>query len=103
MISTLKRVRVASVLSLLALALTSCSKEEGGGAASGGKPALNIWWFQWAPADGLQELGKEFEKETGIEVKVTQIPIDSYQTKVFLEFGNKQTGFDIVVGDSQWI
>ena len=39
-----------------------------------GKKSITIWWAQWAPADGLQELGKEFETETGIEVQVNQIP-----------------------------
>jgi multiple sugar transport system substrate-binding protein len=67
------------------------------------KKAITIWWAQWAPADGLQELGNEFEKATGIVVKVHQIPWMSYQDQVFLNFGNKQTDFDIVVGDSQWI
>lgn len=64
---------------------------------------LVVWWFQWAPADGLQELGRDFEKETGIGVDVQQIPLTSYQEKVFLEFGNNKTPFDIVIGDSQWI
>ena len=65
--------------------------------------SITIWWAQWDPAVGLQELGKEFEKETGIAVKVHQIPWASYQDQVFLNFGNRQTDFDIVVGDSQWI
>jgi multiple sugar transport system substrate-binding protein len=34
---------------------------------------------------------------------VHQIPWSSYQDQVFLNFSNKQTDFDIVVGDSQWI
>jgi multiple sugar transport system substrate-binding protein len=69
------------------------------------KPARSIvvWWFQWAPADGLAQLGKEFEKETGIAVNVEQIPLSSYQDKTFLEFGGSRTRFDIVIGDSQWI
>lgn len=70
---------------------------------SAGKKQITIWWAEWDPARGLQELGNEFEKETGIAVKVHQIPWPSYQDQVFLEFGNKQTSFDIVVGDSQWI
>jgi multiple sugar transport system substrate-binding protein len=76
--------------------------------ASCGKPApesraITIWWAQWAPADGLQELGKDFEKETGIAVTVHQTPWPDYQNQVNLEFGNKETKFDIVIGDSQWI
>ncbi len=65
--------------------------------------SITIWWAQWAPADGLQELGKEFEKETGIPVTVHQIPWPNYSDQVNLEFGNATTKFDIVIGDSQWI
>ena len=65
--------------------------------------SITIWWAQWDPAAGLQELAGDFTKETGIGVKVHQIPWASYQDQVFLNFGNKQTDFDIVVGDSQWI
>jgi multiple sugar transport system substrate-binding protein len=95
------RSRVASrALALLAaLALGGCKGKE----ETGGAPAITVWWFQWPPADGLAELGKEFQKETGIEVKVRQIPIENYQTIVFNEFGAKRTGFDVVIGDSQWI
>jgi len=65
--------------------------------------SITIWWAQWDPAVGLQKLGDEFAAETGIGVKVHQIPWASYQDQVFLNFGNKQTDFDIVVGDSQWM
>ena len=73
--------------------------------AAGEKPssAVTVWWAQWAPSDGLQELGREYEKETGVAIKVHQIPWGSYQDQVFLNFGNKTTSFDIVVGDSQWL
>lgn len=85
----------------------ACSKE--GASSTANVPtnsppkAITIWWFQWAPADGLAELGREFQKETGIEVNVEQIPLASYQEKTFLEFGNARSRFDIVIGDSQWI
>ena len=64
---------------------------------------ITIWWAQWDPAAALQALGDEFAQETGIAVEVYQIPWPAYQDQVFLNFGNKQTDFDIVVGDSQWI
>jgi len=92
---------------LLALSLLSpvvvglaCSGKESGAAAS---HPLTVWWFQWPPASGLQELADEYRAETGQEVIVRQIPLDSYQDKVFLEFGLDETSFDIVIGDSQWI
>jgi multiple sugar transport system substrate-binding protein len=65
--------------------------------------AITIWWAQWAPADGLQQLGDEYAKQTGVKVTVHQIPWGSYQDQVFLDFGNPKTSFDIVVGDSQWL
>ncbi len=87
-------------LVVLALALVAAC---GGDASDDASKPLTIWWFQWAPADGLQELGDEFAAETGIDVRVEQIPLSSYQEKVFLAFGGSTTPFDVVIGDSQWI
>lgn len=81
-----------------ALLLSSCGEKQ-----PEGPPTVTIWWAQWAPADGLQELGAQYEKETGVAVKVHQIPWGSYQDQVFLNFGNPKTDFDMVIGDSQWI
>jgi multiple sugar transport system substrate-binding protein len=78
--------------------LTACSSEQ-----DTKDKSITIWWAQWDPADGLQELGHHFEQETGIKVSVHQIPWASYQDQVFLNFGNRRTDFDIVIGDSQWI
>jgi len=105
----MKRSLALSLSFLLAAAcagLTACSKDPATPASASGAaaaPSIRVWWFQWAPADGLQELGREFQKETGIEVVVEQIPLGSYQEKVFLEFGAARTRFDILIGDSQWI
>lgn len=81
------------------LAAVGCKGESN----SSAKKTITICWAKWDPADGLQELGNDFEKETGIAVKVDQIPWGSFQDQVFLQFGNKTTSFDLVVGDSQWI
>jgi multiple sugar transport system substrate-binding protein len=95
------------VLSLL-VAVLACRKEAASetdvhSVGTAKKQAVTIWWAQWAPSDGLQALGKEYEKETGVTVKVHQIPWSSFQDQVFLNFGNRTTSFDIVVGDSQWL
>src|SRR6185436_4657848 len=82
------------------LALAACS---GKAAKADEIRPVTVWWFQWAPATGLQELANDFKKETGIEVTVRQIPLNSYQDQVFQEFAADETQFDIVVGDSQWI
>ena len=47
---------------------------------------LSIWWAQWAPADGLQQLGDAYAKATGTPVKVHQIPWGSFQDQVFLKW-----------------
>lgn len=101
---------VGAPLLALALAISGCGRKDAPAPPSpdvADAPAepqsITIWWAQWAPADGLQELGNEFEKETGIAVKVHQIPWSNFQQQVFMNFGSKQTDFDIVVGDSQWI
>jgi multiple sugar transport system substrate-binding protein len=46
---------------------------------------LSIWWAQWAPADGLQQLADEYAKTPGgVAVRVHQIPWGSFQDQVFL-------------------
>ena len=102
------RTKLLELLSTIAiLGLAACGKESAtapAGASSASAPkTVTVWWFQWAPADGLAQLGKEFEKETGIAVNVEQIPLSSYQEKAFLEFGASRSRFDILIGDSQWI
>jgi multiple sugar transport system substrate-binding protein len=72
-------------------------------AAPAPKKTLTIWWAQWAPADGLQELANAFAQKENVDVKVHQIPWANFQDQVFQEFGKNQTAFDIVVGDSQWL
>jgi len=64
---------------------------------------ITIWWAQWAPADGLQQISDEFGRKENVTVRVHQIPWSSFQDQVFQEFGKAKTAFDIVVGDSQWL
>jgi multiple sugar transport system substrate-binding protein len=64
---------------------------------------LTIWWAQWDPANFLQEIGNLYEEETGIKVTVVQEPWGSYFNRVSAEWAARGTGFDMVVGDSQWI
>lgn len=92
------------VVFLPALVLVAgCGRRDSSEGRGPAQQRITIWWAQWAPAEGLQELGHKFEQETGITVKVHQIPWSSFQDQVFLNFGNRRTDFDIVVGDSQWI
>jgi multiple sugar transport system substrate-binding protein len=72
-------------------------------ASASGVNELTIWWAQWDPANYLQQLVADYEKEKGVKVNVVQEPWGSYYNKVAAEWAAKGTGFDMVVGDSQWI
>ncbi|MDX2053436.1 MAG: sugar ABC transporter substrate-binding protein [Polyangiaceae bacterium] len=101
------RLALSAVLGFSALGCKSTPAPEASGAAAAGvkapeaKPVLTIWWAQWAPADGLQELAAEFDPN--VQVVVRQLPWPSFQDQVFQEFGKPKTAFDVVVGDSQWL
>jgi multiple sugar transport system substrate-binding protein len=71
--------------------------------AAGGVTELSILWAQWAPADYLQTLANEYEKETGIKVSVVQEPWGSYYNRFSTEMAAQGTSWDMVVGDSQWL
>lgn len=64
---------------------------------------LTILWAQWDPANYLQELVKDYEKQTGTKVVVETTPWPDFQNKAFKEFTAKGSAYDMVVGDSQWI
>jgi multiple sugar transport system substrate-binding protein len=72
-------------------------------AAPAARKSLTIWWAQWTPANGLQDLADEFGRAHDADIKVHQIPWANFQDQVFQEFGKPETAFDIVVGDSQWL
>src|SRR4030081_1152066 len=71
--------------------------------ASYGAEKLTILWAEWDPANYLQELVKDYEKETGVKVVVETTPWPDFQTKAFKEFTAKGSAYDMVVGDSQWL
>jgi multiple sugar transport system substrate-binding protein len=62
-----------------------------------------IAWAQWAPADYLAKLSKDYTQETGTEVVVEQIPWPDFQAKIFTAFAAQDDAYDMVVGDSQWL
>jgi multiple sugar transport system substrate-binding protein len=64
---------------------------------------LTIWWAQWPPADFLQQMGNDYEAETGIAVTVVQTPWGEYYTQVGTSWAAQDTSFDMIVGDSQWV
>lgn len=70
---------------------------------TGESKRIVIAWAQWEPADYLQSLANEFQKETGIEVKVEQIPWSQFQDEITKVWSGKSDTYDLIVGDSQWL
>jgi multiple sugar transport system substrate-binding protein len=64
---------------------------------------LTIIWAQWAPADYLQTLVKDYEAVAGVKVNVVQEPWGTFLNRVAAEWAAKGSAFDMVVGDSQWL
>ncbi|HWA20604.1 MAG TPA: extracellular solute-binding protein [Devosia sp.] len=64
---------------------------------------LTILWAEWDPANYLQELVNDYQKETGVTVRVETTPWPDFQTKAFTEFNAHGSAYDLVVGDSQWL
>src|SRR6202008_1449468 len=92
--------RVGGALALFAgVALTAFAAEP---AAAQGKQ-LTLCWAAWDPANALVELGKDFTKETGIEMKYEFVPWTSYADRFLNELNSHGKLCDLIIGDSQWI
>ena len=88
--------RMLSVLIVAALLLGSAS-------LFAAPKELSILWAQWDPADYLQQLNNEYQKATGISVKVVQEPWGSFGDRFYTAMAAKGTEWDMVIGDSQWL
>ena len=71
--------------------------------AASGVKELTVFWAQWDPANYLQQLVQDYEKEKGVKVTVKQEPWGSFLNVVSADWAAKATSWDMVVGDSQWI
>jgi multiple sugar transport system substrate-binding protein len=106
------RVAAAAAATAAALLLVAC----GGGESSGGgenkapvsgklsdEPMdLTFLWFEWPPAQALEELGKEYTKERpNVTVKVNTVPNAQWHDAIFTQFAARRTNFDMPILDSQ--
>ena len=71
-------------------------------AAAQGKQ-LTLCWAAWDPANALVELGKDFTKASGIEMKYEFVPWTSYADRFLNELNSHGKLCDLIIGDSQWI
>ncbi|MBI5666917.1 MAG: sugar ABC transporter substrate-binding protein [Chloroflexi bacterium] len=94
----MKQTRVFTLLAILCL-LVSVNLV----GAQDGITELTILWAEWDPANYLQQIGNEYEAETGIKVNVIQEPWGSFYDRMAVEWAAQGDAYDMVVGDSQWI
>jgi multiple sugar transport system substrate-binding protein len=90
-----KKVSLLCVLLMLVLSVAAVQAQD--------ITELTIWWAQWPPADFLQQMGNDYEAETGIAVNVVQTPWGEFYTQVGTSWAAQDTSFDMIVGDSQWV
>ena len=57
---------------------------------------ITINWAQWAPADYLEKLSRDFTAETGIKVTVEQTPWETFVQKYNTELIAKSDAWDII-------
>src|SRR5215218_9182755 len=109
------RLQVATAVAAFAaaLALAGCG---GGGDEGGASKAatdatsklsddpmtLTFLWFEWPPAQALEELGKEYTKtRPNVTVKVNTVPNAQWHDAIFTQFAARKTNFDMPILDSQ--
>ncbi|MBR0938409.1 carbohydrate ABC transporter substrate-binding protein, partial [Bradyrhizobium jicamae] len=68
---------LGSTAASVALGAAALGMFGGGEAAAQGKQ-LTLCWAAWDPANALVELGKDFTKQSGIEMKYEFVPWTSY-------------------------
>ncbi|KKD07899.1 extracellular solute-binding protein [Streptomyces sp. WM6386] len=75
-----RMVPLAAVASAGALLLTAC----GGGSDSGGTSKSLTFWISTVPGQdaGWKKMVAQYKKETGVAVKLVNIPYDGYTTKL---------------------
>jgi multiple sugar transport system substrate-binding protein len=69
--------------------------------AFGAPQSLTAYWFEWAPATMLEELSKDFTKETGIGFKISVTAVENWVQKINVEMAAHSDAYDIVIADSQ--
>ena len=63
---------------------------------------LTFLWFEWPPAQALEELGKEYTKtRPNVTVKVNTVPNPQWHDAIFTQFAARKTNFDMPILDSQ--
>jgi multiple sugar transport system substrate-binding protein len=115
--SRVRALTAAAVAMVLATGVAACGGDDGGGddaaaTAPGTIPALSkepvtlsFLWFEWPPAQALEDFANaEYAKERpNVTVKVNTVPNANWHDAIFTQFAARKTDFDIPILDSQHI
>ena len=75
------------------------------GAAEGEALTLRMVWFDWAPANALEDFANEqyAEVNPNVSFEVETVPFGQWHDAIFTQFAAGETSFDIPILDSQFI
>jgi multiple sugar transport system substrate-binding protein len=115
-----RKAAAAATIAALAATVAACGGDDGtddataagGEAAPGAVPTLSdkpielsFLWFEWPPAQALEDFANEhYTKERpNVTVKVNTVPNPNWHDAIFTQFAARKTDFDIPILDSQHI
>ncbi|MBB6669456.1 ABC transporter substrate-binding protein [Cohnella nanjingensis] len=102
-----KPLQIALTLAAAAMLASACSggNENAGASASSGSGKVTLTVSRWAGphADDQKEMLKQFEKETGIAVKMDDVDYGQLQQKQTLNLSGKTGEYDLVWAQEIWI
>jgi multiple sugar transport system substrate-binding protein len=87
----------AAATALVAAALGLLGSNE----AAAQSKQLTLCWAAWDPANALVELGKDFTRQSAIEMKYEFVPWTSYADRFINELNSRGKLCDLIIGDSQ--
>ncbi len=64
---------------------------------------LTLCWAAWDPANALQELGRDFTAQTGIQMNYEFVPWTNFADRFLNELNSGGKLCDLMIGDSQWL
>lgn len=69
----------------------------------GEEVTLSFIWFEWPPAQILEDFANENYPNENVTIEVETVPLAQWHDAIFTEFAAGQTSFDIPILDSQFI
>lgn len=98
-------IKVGAMLAAVTLGVTGCSASGSASAGGSGLKAdkgqtINVLAEDIGYTDNWKKLLPQFEKETGITVKIQTVPYASQSSKILLNFSQKSSAYDVVQNDN---